>query len=180
MKFGAPFLTCSPTSASVDSPSQKRRKSKLANFISRLRPHHNQEKKDQERANKPEYLPPTYAYKLTKFNHYRYLSLLFDNMALIIFSNYDFSRRTSVGNVPLTPFPNWVYEQYDANCLVEKAHQLLGRFRLFSQTHVAVPREPIELSYWLASNLPLDDKHKLKILGFNCAIRRFVTLFQMF
>ena len=84
-----------------------------------------------------------------------------------------------MGNIPLTPFPKWVYEQYDANCLVEKAHQLLGRFRLFSQTHVAVPREPIELSYWLASNLPLDDKHKLKILGFNCAIRRFVTLFQM-
>ena len=84
-----------------------------------------------------------------------------------------------MGNIPLTPFPKWVYEQYDAKCLVEKAHQLLGRFRLFSQTHVAVPREPIELSYWLASNLPLDDKHKLKILGFNCAIRRFVTLFQM-
>ena len=74
--------------------------------------------------------------------------------------------------MPLTPFPTWVYEQYDGNCLVERAHNLLRKLRIFAQTTVIIPREPKELSFWLASNLPLDDKHKLKLLGFNCAIRR--------
>jgi len=106
--------------------------------------------KEKERENKIEFLPPAFSHKLTKFNHYR----------------------TPVYNIPLTPFPNWVYEQYDGNCLVEKAHNLLRKLRLFSQTQVVIPREPKELSFWLASNLPLDDKHKLKLLEFNCAIRR--------
>ena len=92
-----------------------------------------------------------------------YLPINFKNL----FCNIFFLLRTPVGNVPLTPFPKWVYEQYDGNCLVEKVHHLLGKLRLFSQAQVIVPREPKELSYWLASNLPLDDKHKLKILGKN-------------
>ena len=80
--------------------------------------------------------------------------------------------RTAVHKTPLTPFPAWVYEQYDGYCLVEKAHHLLGRLRLFSRSQVNIPREPQELSFWLATNLPLDDKHKLKLLSFNCSIRR--------
>lgn len=72
----------------------------------------------------------------------------------------------------MTAFPQWVYEQYDERCLVEKVHNILGNSRIFSFTDVAIPREPKELSFWLASNLPLDDKHKIKLLGFNCAIRR--------
>jgi len=106
--------------------------------------------KEKQRENKAEFLPPTFTHKLTRFNNFR----------------------TPVYNIPLTPFPNWVYEQYDGNCLVEKAHNLLRKLRLFSQTQVVIPREPKELSFWLASNLPLDDKHKLKLLEFNCAIRR--------
>jgi len=106
--------------------------------------------KEKERENKPENMPPTFSYKLTRANHLR----------------------TGVYNVPLTPFPTWVYEQYDGNCLVERAHNLLRKLRIFAQTSVIIPREPKELSFWLASNLPLDDKHKLKLLGFNCAIRR--------
>ena len=37
---------------------------------------------------------------------------------------------------PLTRWPNWVYEQYDARCLVERVHGVLGTLRLFSQTQV--------------------------------------------
>ena len=32
---------------------------------------------------------------------------------------------------------------------------------------------------WLAANLPLDDKHKLKILRFGCAIRRLRYLISL-
>jgi len=108
------------------------------------------EARESIKENKAEFMPPAFNYKLTKFNHLR----------------------TAVHKTPLTPFPAWVYEQYDGYCLVEKAHHLLGRLRLFSRSQVNIPREPQELSFWLATNLPLDDKHKLKLLSFNCSIRR--------
>ena len=82
------------------------------------------------------------------------------------------AHRTCVNGAPLTPYPKWVYEQYDGDCLVERAHHLLGKLKLFSHTYVGIPREPKELSFWLAANLPLDDKHKFKLLEFSCAIRR--------
>ena len=124
----------------------QRRQSFLWRILSRFHPHRRESTKE----NKSEFMPPAFNYKLTKFNHLR----------------------TAVHRTPLTPFPAWVYEQYDGCCLVEKAHHLLGRLRLFSQSQVNVPREPQELSFWLAANLPLDDKHKLKLLAFNCSIRR--------
>lgn len=106
--------------------------------------------KSKERENKAEFLPPAIAYRSSKMNHLR----------------------TRVYNVPLTPFPYWVYEQYDAKILVERVHELLGKLRLFSQTEVIVPRDPKELSFWVASNLPLDDSHRLHLLEIGCAIPR--------
>ena len=124
---------------------QRSHHSFLWRILSRFHPDRRESKE-----NKSEFMPPAFNYKLTKFNHLR----------------------TAIHRTPLTPFPAWVYEQYDGSCLVEKAHHLLGRLRLFSQSQVNVPREPQELSFWLAANLPLDDKHKLKLLAFNCSIRR--------
>ena len=37
---------------------------------------------------------------------------------------------------------------------------------------VKIPKDPKELSFWVATNLPLDDTHRLKILEINCAIQR--------
>ena len=108
-------------------------------------------------------------FKYSAFEMAKDSNLLHIKMTINLFV---FSSRTAVYNVPLTQFPHWVYEQYDGNCLVEKAHRLLAKLRLFSQSHVVIPREPVALSFWLASNLPFDDKHKLKILQFSCAIRR--------
>ena len=35
-----------------------------------------------------------------------------------------------------------------------------------------IPKDPKLLSYWVATNLPLDDSHRLKILEINCAVQR--------
>ena len=50
--------------------------------------------------------------------------------------NFCFSSRSRVYAAPITRWPNWVYEQYDARCLVEQVHRVLGTLRLFSQTQV--------------------------------------------
>jgi cereblon len=35
-----------------------------------------------------------------------------------------------------------------------------------------MPKEPTEFSFWLASNLPLDDGHKLQLLGLDHCVQR--------
>lgn len=106
--------------------------------------------KAKERENKEEYLPKVPPYKLSRLNHLR----------------------TKVYAAPITRWPNWVYEQYDARCLVEQVHKVLGTLRLFSQTQVTIPTDPVELSFWVAMNLPIDDAQRLKVLQMDCAVPR--------
>ena len=123
----------------------------LAGFLSRLTSSSSNQKKMRERENKEEYLPKIKSYKFSRRNHLR----------------------TAVYAPPVTPFPNWVYEQYHPQILVERIHTVLGNFgRLFSQTEVAIPQNPEELSFWVAANLPLDDTHKQQLLKLDCTIQR--------
>ena len=77
---------------------------------------------------------------LPLFNRNWFTYLYFVTLEISLLIKILHSNRTPVYNIPLTPFPNWVYEQYDGNCLVEKAHNLLRKLRLFSQTQVVIPR----------------------------------------
>lgn len=124
-------------------------KESFANLLHRLTSS-NAEKKIRERENKEEFLPQPIIHKFTKWNNLR----------------------TSVYAPPITPFPNWVYELYDPQCLVERIHKALAHFKLFSQTQVAIPKHPQELSFWVATNLPLDDKHRMALLKLDCTIQR--------
>lgn len=36
----------------------------------------------------------------------------------------------------------------------------------------ALSQRPVDFSYWVAQNLPVDDDMKLQILGINCCIQR--------
>ncbi len=102
--------------------------------------------------------------------------------------------RTKIYGPPMTPIPNWVFEMYDVKILVERVHDLLTSLRLFSHAkvnsltalskgylfvlfnvsffQVSVPSDPEELSFWVAWNLPLTDKHRYRILEFDCAVQR--------
>ena len=37
---------------------------------------------------------------------------------------------------------------------------------------VTVPTDPVELSFWVAMNLPIDDAQRLKVLQMDCAVPR--------
>ena len=124
-------------------------KESLTSLLSRLTSS-NSEKKIRERENKEEFLPKPVSFKLTRQNNLR----------------------TAVYAPPITPFPNWVYEMYNPDCLVERIHEALSHFKLFSQTQVAIPTQPQELSFWVATNLPLDDTHRMALLKLDCTIQR--------
>lgn len=134
---------------SSQEPSTSGIKGSLANLLHRLTSS-NAEKKMRERENKEEFLPKPVSHKFSKRNHLR----------------------TTIYAPPLSRFPNWVYEMYDPLCLVERIHEALSCFRLFSQTEVAIPQNPEELSFWVATNLPLDDTHRMALLKLDCTIQR--------
>merc|ERR1712029_222734 len=100
--------------------------------------------------NKPEFLPRRTSYKFSKFNHLR----------------------TGVYGPPLGVFPNWVYEMYDVNILVERIHKALEKLKLFSETKVSVPEDPTELSFWVASSLPFEESHRMGLLKIDCTVSR--------
>ncbi|XP_076336827.1 protein cereblon-like isoform X3 [Tachypleus tridentatus] len=70
-----------------------------------------------------------------------------------------------------TRWPRWVYHQYDAMLIVQRIIQELQKWNCFIPTD-RTPRTPLDFSYWVASNLPLDDNKRLCLLGLNNAIQR--------
>ncbi|XP_058809346.1 protein cereblon [Phymastichus coffea] len=69
----------------------------------------------------------------------------------------------------VTQWPSWVYRQYDPNRLSRKIREQLQ----FIETKVrCIPTDPVDLSYWVAQNLPLSDSDRLMLLKYDCAISR--------
>ncbi|XP_022258862.1 protein cereblon-like [Limulus polyphemus] len=70
-----------------------------------------------------------------------------------------------------TRWPRWVYHQYDAILIVQRIRQELEKWNCFIPTD-KTPKTPLDFSYWVAANLPLDDNKRLCLLGLNNAIQR--------
>nr|XP_018906555.1 PREDICTED: protein cereblon-like [Bemisia tabaci] len=70
----------------------------------------------------------------------------------------------------LTPWPNWVYDQYDAKILVTKIKDAL--YSGHKGLSVSIPDDPSELSFWMAQYLAINDEQKLQILRTNNPIER--------
>ncbi|ELT95677.1 hypothetical protein CAPTEDRAFT_173167 [Capitella teleta] len=70
-----------------------------------------------------------------------------------------------------TSLPPWVYKQYDADDLMQRL-----RCELLSwNDHLdlrSIPEDASQFSFWLASNLPLDDGQKLRLLRLHCSVQR--------
>lgn len=71
----------------------------------------------------------------------------------------------------LTNCPQMVYRQYDTDFLMSCIKREL---RSWSQTLNIdnVPTSPVEFSYWVTANLPLDDTLKLDMLAMQSAVQR--------
>lgn len=76
--------------------------------------------------------------------------------------------------LPCTVWPSWVYGNYDLDLLSERVRNEL-RKSLFvdgSSSGSPLPRDPIELSYWVIKNLTLEDKQRIQLLSINNANQR--------
>ncbi|XP_077862766.1 protein cereblon-like [Saccoglossus kowalevskii] len=72
-----------------------------------------------------------------------------------------------------TWWPFWIYEQYDAELLINRIKKELSGWYEGTQTKLSnVPSNPTDFSFWVASNLPLDDGWRLHLLEINCAVQR--------
>nr|XP_012146991.1 PREDICTED: protein cereblon isoform X2 [Megachile rotundata] len=83
----------------------------------------------------------------------------------------DFKKQERVENLDavVTPWPGWVYRQYDPLRLSLKIRQHL---KFIESRGSSIPENPTDLSFWVAQNLLLDDNERIVLLNYDCAISR--------
>ncbi|KAL8602511.1 hypothetical protein ACOMHN_065383 [Nucella lapillus] len=71
----------------------------------------------------------------------------------------------------LTHWPPWVYKMYDAELLKE---QIIKELHSWNDTlhTMTLPTDAMELSYWVAQNLPLDNAMRMHLLEVACPLHR--------
>ncbi|XP_003696072.1 protein cereblon [Apis florea] len=86
-------------------------------------------------------------------------------------SEEDFKKQERVENLDaiVTPWPAWVYRQYDPLRLSLKIRQ---RLQFIESKGSNIPEDPADLSFWVAQNLLLDDNERIVLLNYDCAISR--------
>ncbi|XP_076242249.1 E3 ubiquitin ligase component cereblon [Calliopsis andreniformis] len=94
-----------------------------------------------------------------------------DHLRIHPSSEEDFKKQEKVENVDAiaTPWPAWVYRQYDALRLSLKIRKHL---HFIENRGSSIPEDPTELSFWVAQNLLLDDTERIALLNYDCAISR--------
>ncbi|XP_066582632.1 protein cereblon [Prorops nasuta] len=69
----------------------------------------------------------------------------------------------------VTPWPAWLYRQYDPLRLSLRIRNYL---KFIENRGSNIPKDPVELSYWAAQNLLLDNNERMIVLKYDCAISR--------
>lgn len=72
----------------------------------------------------------------------------------------------------LTPWPLWVYNQYDDLLLAQRVVNEIKRSTMIQPNMLKLPCDPQDLSHWATINLPLDDTHRLALLSLNTPTQR--------
>lgn len=72
----------------------------------------------------------------------------------------------------LSPLPHWVWDMYSPSSLVDKVRQELSKLSSLSLHLSSLPTGPSELSWWVAANLPLEDKLRAQLLAINSPVQR--------
>lgn len=79
------------------------------------------------------------------------------------YNKYDFANYTY--------WPAFVYKQYDPQVLMKKIKAELQCWNRSLKSD-CMPCNPVEFSFWVAANLPLNDNQKLSLLSLDNAIQR--------
>ncbi|KAK6624825.1 hypothetical protein RUM44_011689 [Polyplax serrata] len=69
-----------------------------------------------------------------------------------------------------TPWPLWIVKHYDAEFLVNQITEELKP--LCTEYSSVLPKDPVDLSYWVAQCLPFDGENRVRLLSFNTAVER--------
>jgi len=69
----------------------------------------------------------------------------------------------------LCPFPTYIYSMYHDTSLIARMRKMLENCGMNSDQ---TPNSGEELSWWVASMLPIQDSWKYQLLGINCSIQR--------
>lgn len=82
----------------------------------------------------------------------------------------EFRRQERIENrdAVLTPWPGWVYRQYDSQRLSSQIKKHLESIHVTA----SIPEDPTNLSFWVAQNFLLDDNARNVLLHYDCAISR--------
>ncbi|XP_076651200.1 E3 ubiquitin ligase component cereblon isoform X2 [Halictus rubicundus] len=93
-----------------------------------------------------------------------------DHLRIKATTEEEFKRQERIENrdAVLTPWPGWVYRQYDPQRLSLRIRRHLKYIRVDTN----VPEDPTNLSFWVAQNLLLDDNARNVLLHYDCAISR--------
>ncbi|RUS71602.1 hypothetical protein EGW08_020637 [Elysia chlorotica] len=87
-----------------------------------------------------------------------------------VLTSVDFRRQSTVTRLTSAHFtwwPPWVYKMYDIDWLAEQI-----RGELQNWCPVSLPSDPVDLSFWVAHNLPVNDDVRLKLLSFDSVVQR--------
>ncbi|TRY75187.1 hypothetical protein TCAL_01597 [Tigriopus californicus] len=92
------------------------------------------------------------------------------------------SRLAFSQNHVLSAWPKWVHDMYDERILVTRLTDILRGPAFVNIHHVNLPLTATELSFWVATNLPFEERDRVALLGINSAIQRLrfeISLVQM-
>ncbi|XP_012226592.1 protein cereblon isoform X1 [Linepithema humile] len=112
--------------------------------------------------------PPFLDQRLASLDHLRVFP---DSETDIKKQKKDMKKQERVENLDaaVTAWPAWVYRLYDPKRLSFKIRQHLQ----FLETRGGnVPKDPVDLSFWVAQNILMDHSERLMLLNYDCAISR--------
>ncbi|EFX70803.1 hypothetical protein DAPPUDRAFT_112386 [Daphnia pulex] len=76
--------------------------------------------------------------------------------------------------IPFSVWPSWIHRSYDLQFIAQRVMLELSTSIFVGSSAFAdvgsgsiVPRNPVDLSYWVIQNLPLDDELRLELLSIN-------------
>ncbi|XP_014770294.1 protein cereblon isoform X1 [Octopus bimaculoides] len=70
-----------------------------------------------------------------------------------------------------TQWPPWVYKMYDTENLIQRIRKELCSWNESLKTEVS-GMDPVDFSYWVLQNLPLDDSRRIHLLSIDSAVQR--------
>lgn len=105
--------------------------------------------------------PPLYEVRLASLDHCRMPAR----------TEADLKRREKIENADAmtSPWPAWVYRQYDATRLCMRVRKLV---HFMEAKGCVIPTDPTELSFWVAQHLLVDNNERVTILHYDSPIQR--------